>query len=106
MFLMSNITPWILWSAASVAFNIANTVNSRAKQSRSWRWNAWSSFIVGVLFLASMTGVGTEILTGSRWATALAFLIYGVASAIGSVVGQEIVLQSEFFKRIEGHNHD
>jgi hypothetical protein len=95
------VTTWIIWSTASVAFNVANTVNSRAKQSRSWRWNAWSSFVVGVLFLASMTGVGTEILTGSKRATALAFLIYGVASAIGSVVGQEIVLQFKFFQHLE-----
>jgi hypothetical protein len=103
---MINVTPWIVWSVASVAFNVANTVNSRAKQSRSWRWNAWSSFIVGVLFLASMTGVGTEILTGSKRATALAFLIYGVASAIGSVVGQEIVLQFKFFQHLEEHKND
>jgi hypothetical protein len=100
------VTAWIFWSTASVAFNIANTVNSRAKQSRSWRWNAWSSFVVGILFLASMTGVGTEILTGSHWATALAFLIYGVASAIGSVVGQEIVLQFKFFQHLEGRKDD
>ena len=100
------ITTWLLWGAASVSFNIANTVNSRAKQSRSWKWNAWSSFIVGVLFLASMTGIGTEILTGSKWATALAFLIYGAASALGSVVGQEIVLQTKFFQRIERGRRD
>ena len=95
------ILTWLIWSVASAAFNVANTVNSRAKQSRSWRWNAWSSFVVGVLFLASMTGVGTEILTGSKRATALAFLIYGVASAVGSVVGQEIVLQFKFFQHLE-----
>lgn len=100
------ISTWLIWGTASVLFNVANTVNSRAKQSKSWKWNAWSSFVVGIFFLASMVGVGTEILTGSRWATALAFLIYGLASAIGSVVGQEIVLQSEFFKKIEGRNHD
>jgi predicted membrane-bound spermidine synthase len=98
---MSNAMPWILWSAASIAFNIANTVNSRAKQSHSWRWNAWSSFIVGVLFLASMVGIRAEILTGSRRSTALAFLIYGLASAVGSVVGQEIVLQLPFFQHLE-----
>ncbi len=100
------ILTWLIWSAASVAFNVANTVNSRAKQSRSWKWNAWSSFVVGVLFLASMTGIGTEILTGSKWATALAFLIYGCASSLGSVVGQEIVLQSRFFQSIEKGQHD
>jgi hypothetical protein len=53
-----------------------------------------------------MTGVGTEILTGSKRATALAFLIYGVASAIGSVVGQEIVLQFKFFQHLEEHKND
>src|SRR6266436_6009816 len=100
------ISTWIIWGTASVAFNVANTVNSRAKQSRSWKWNAWSSFVVGVLFLASMTGIGTEILTGSKWATALAFLIYGAASAIGSVVGQEIVLHNRFLQSIEKGQHD
>src|SRR6266436_7342446 len=98
------ISTWIIWGTASVAFNVANTVNSRAKQSRSWKWNAWSSFIVGILFLASMTGIGTEILTGSKGATALAFLIYGGASALGSVIGQEIVLQSKYFRKIEDGN--
>ena len=47
-----------------------------------------------------------KILMGSRAAIALAFLIYGMASAVGSVVGQEIVLQSKFFRKIEEHNRD
>src|SRR5258708_818067 len=102
---MSSLTTWLIWSAASVAFNASQAVNSRAKQSRSWKWNAWSSFVVGILFLASMTGIGTEILTGSHWATALAFLIYGAASALGSVLGQEIVLQSKYFRSIEKGSH-
>lgn len=98
---MMHITTWIIWSGISVAFNIANTVNSRAKQSGNWRWNAWSSFVVGVMYLGPVLGVGTEILKGS-WKTVLAaFLIYGVASSLGSVVGQEIVLQLPFFQKME-----
>ncbi len=62
--------------------------------------------MVGVLYLGSMIGVGNEILTGSRWAIALAILIYGAASALGSVVGQEIVLQSSYFRSIEKGQHD
>lgn len=103
---MINVTTWVFWSLASVAFNIANTVNSRAKQSRSWRWNAWSSFVVGILFLASMIGIGNEILKDSHWVTALAFLVYGLSSALGSVIGQEIVLQLPFFQKIESKDHD
>jgi len=53
-----------------------------------------------------MIGIGNEILTGSHKAIVLAFLIYGCASALGSVIGQEIVLQSRFFQNIEKGQHD
>lgn len=95
---------WIIWAAASVAYNIALTMNSRAKVSRSWRWNACSSFIVGIFYVGSMVGIGNEILTGSHRQLAAAIILYGLMGSLGSVIGQEIVLRLKFFQRIEGRN--
>jgi hypothetical protein len=102
---MSNVVTWIVWIAVSLAFNCASAVNRRALQSRSWRWGVWSSFTTGLLYMLGLVEAN-KILMGSRAAIALAFLIYGMASAVGSVVGQEIVLQSKFFRKIEEHNRD
>lgn len=100
------LTAWIIWGAVSLLYNIALTINSRAKLSRSWRWNACTSFGVGLLYMGSVYGLGSEILWGSRKALTIAFAIYGLMSSLGSVIGQEIVLKLRFFQRIEEHNND
>lgn len=96
-----SIMTWVIWSLFAAAFSCANAVNRRALQSRSWLWNAWSTLTVGILYVGTIVGVGNEILTGSHKAIVLAALIYGGASALGSVIGQELVLQLSFFQRIE-----
>jgi hypothetical protein len=105
MFLMNSLATWIIWIVVSLAFNCASAVNRRALQSRSWRWGVWSSFSTGLFYMAGLIGAN-KILLGSRLTIALAFLIYGVASAIGSVVGQEIVLQFKFFQHLEERKND
>ena len=93
---------WTIWALASAAFNFMNAVNRRALQSRNWVWNAWSSFIVGILFASSIVGVGNEILrAGSKREIGLAILVYGIMCVLGSVLGQELVLRLPYFQQIE-----
>jgi len=102
-----SIITWIVWIAASLAFNCANAINRRALQSKSAVWNAWSSFIVGILYASSIVGIGGELLrAGSRREIASAILTYGVTCVLGSVIGQELVLRLTYFQKIERGRND
>jgi hypothetical protein len=92
-----NIGTIFVWSA----FAVANTINSRSRQSKSWRWNFYSSLVVGGLYAAMMVGLGDVVLHGKPGEIAVAIALYALSTAIGNVIGQEIVLQSRFFQEIE-----
>lgn len=94
---------WALWCAITVGFNCVNSINSRAKNSQSWRYNAISTATCSGLYILSMVGVGNIILKSSHNALALAVVVYVLCSTVGSTLGQEIAMH--YFKKVEAR-HD
>jgi hypothetical protein len=92
---------WVAWCAVTAAFGFANSLNSRAKNSRSWLYCALTSAAVAGLYILSMLGVGNIILKSSNDMHTLvaAVITYMAMSTIGSVAGQEIALK--YFKKAE-----
>jgi hypothetical protein len=98
---------WIAWISITVILNAALTVQSRAKNSSSLQFNFWVSWISGILFLASIGGAGQELITaGSLKKILWAFVVYGLASAIGSTTGQALCLKVPYLRKLEqSHGH-
>jgi uncharacterized membrane protein YkvI len=97
-----NLVSWIVWCLITTGFNLINSINSRAKNSQSWRYNAISTALAAGLYILSMMGVGNIILKSTGCgAFVFAVLAYILCSTIGSTAGQEIAIH--YFRRVERH---
>jgi hypothetical protein len=94
-----SIPTWVAWCTITVGFNLINSINSRAKNSRSWRYNAISTALSAGLYILSMIGVGNIILKSPPNILPFAVAAHIVCSTIGSTAGQEIAIH--YFKKVE-----
>jgi len=97
-----NVATWSVWCVITTGFNLINSINSRAKNSQSWRYNAASTASAAGLYILSMMGVGNIILNSTgRGAFVFAVVAYILCSTVGSTLGQEIAIH--YFRRVERH---
>jgi hypothetical protein len=86
---------WIGWSLVTVAFNAINSANSRAKNSRSLKFNGATTFLAALLYILSILGVGNLLIESRHAALAVAIVAYASLSTVGSVVGQKLSMKFE-----------
>lgn len=79
---------WIAWSVVTIAFNAINSANSRAKNSRSLKFNSWTTFAAAFFYCLSILGIGNLLLQAHHLELALAVIAYAGLSTLGSVIGQ------------------
>jgi hypothetical protein len=98
---------WIAWTSVTVILNAALTIQSRAKNSSSLGFNFWVSWISGILFISSIGGGGQELLNAkSIKEIFFVFFVYGLASAVGSTIGQALCLKISYLRKLEqNHGH-
>lgn len=84
---------WAGWAFTTLAWNAVNSLNSRAKNSTSWRYNAVSTMLTSLFYILSMAGIGNALMQAHGRTVLFAAFAYAVLCSVGSVVGQEFALK-------------
>jgi hypothetical protein len=98
---------YFLWILLTVAWNAVNSCNSRAKNSSSKVYNFTSTLCVSALYVLSVAYAANLLIqahaSGRRDLFAGTVVVYAIASAVGSILGQAWALKFEKSHHIK-HN--
>ena len=86
---------WLAWALFTLAQNVVRVWSSRAKNSASYAYCAWTTALDALLFAASFVGIGAGALAAMRGRLdqfAAVALAYAALCALGSLAGQAVAM--------------
>jgi hypothetical protein len=90
---------WAAYIFFTFAWTFTNSIQSRAKQYRSIRANAVSTFVTSILYIGSVLLIGNFLLEAKQSRRVgqllLAICAYGTFSVAGSCAGQKWAIRFE-----------